>query len=769
MDGINERADKMRGYWRDNLDAINQMKTALGIVASETQAYHSSLSSVIQQLQEMLNSARGLGVNPSQMMNFLAGGGGFGGGGSFPQSGAYSAAMGENTSSQDFSTNPNHVNATIKAGGSVKGTALGREDDSFDDLAGRGGRVGRVGNVPASKAQQMLGQVVAGIVPKASDLPPESDIDNETFQVRMQRRLKENYPNIADVIINQGKESKAAEIAYKKAISMVTRSTGGLGGSVFKKAMGNLGVDLGTIREAQAEGTYVPVRDNEGNQMYYPGTNTPIMSRTGDIPSGGVEEKALKIADKVVDVFGSSLLTKFTEFAGYASIAASIYTGASAISNAIRPYAQIAQAQGGAIGQVDYGRSASQGLSAFIQSGFNLNPFWNMNDIMQAQLNAQALGLRGSNIQQYVNTASQFQQQYGLSAAQTQQILGGGLGVGVDMQNNASAFAFIRALENSSQTSSAYGNQAYMSSLATLAGTGASPAVAAQLAATSTVGAAGDFIAQANGDTDTSLLGTQLGTALMAQFLGTSYMGTYAAEAGSSATKLQGALDATSQQVLSWAGIDTTKQYKDMKEFMHDNMSQAQILQMIMQQVGLSKYAGSAQAALAWAWNATNTTQQFNAKGLAPVATKNKSKTGLGGDVRGGAGMPTNASVFEKLVQAYKSGSVTRSQYQTAMQQYNEGNYMAANIDLNADLQGNSSSSHQSASAHHRSATSDGATRSKQLSALGGNGHKVAVEVNLSNKAAANINLAVKSNTSGFKNGSVPVNRQPVQNFSLNV
>jgi hypothetical protein len=382
-----------------------------------------------------------------------------------------------------------------------------------------------------------------------------------------------------------------------------------------------------------------------------------------------------------------------------------------------------------------------------------------MNDIMQAQMNAQTLGLRGSNIQQYVNIASQFQQQYGLSAAQTQQILGGGLGVGVDMQTNADAFAFIRQLENNTQTSAAYGNQAYMSSLSALVGTGASPTVAAQLAATSAVGAPGNFAAQANGDTDTSLLGTQLGTALMAQFLGTSYMGVYQAEQGSSATKLQGALDATSQQVLSWAGIDTTKQYKDMKEFMHDNASQAQILQMIMQQVGLSKYAGSAFDALQWAWNATNTTQQFNAKGVAPTLAPQPKNLG----VPGRAYDPyTRTSVYNMLTQAYEDKSITKAQYQTARNLYNEGDYTQAGVDLYND-------EHPYKARHHAAlGWNDWRTAGRGYPAKE-HSSKVNVEVNLSNKSTASVNLAIKSNTSGFKNGSVPANRQPVQTFSLGV
>jgi len=758
ISGVTDRADKLRGYFQENLDVVTGIKSILEIVSTQAQANQATFSNLVMQLQEMMNSARGLGgnANMGQAMQML-GFGGNTGAGYFGNtgSGGYSQSI---TSSVDFSTDPN-VQRT-----SINNRFAGKSRDFSDLMSGISGGNGNnivPPNAPPSGGydeeddgrKRVFGNALSQIISPTVN----NQVPNDSLQTRLQAQLKNNYSNIADSIIAQKKEGRAAEVAYRQSTNLITRTLGNRAGSFYKSVLGNLGIDRETLRQAQAEAKYENVLDANGNPTYYPGSTIPIQQRTSEIVSGGTEDKMLKIADHITSIFGSKLLTKFTEFAGYANIASGIYGGAVAIANQARQITGFAQAQGQNVGQVDYGRSAGQALSAFVQSGFNLNPSFSMADVMQAQNNAQALGLRGGNIQQYVNNALQFKTQYGLNAQQTQQIIGGGLAAGVNMGDTANAFAYVRQLENNTQTSTAYGNQAFMTGMSQYAAGGATGVVAAQLGAQAAQFGAGNFVLQAQGATGTELLGTQLGNALMAQALGTSYMGLYATERKSTSAQLQTATYTSDEQILHWAQIDTTTDYQgSQKKFDDKNAGQYMILSAIMSQPSMgsaiNKQGDTPQHAGNWAWGVVKQVQTAKKYG-APVAFTDATASGNvkkivdqtnqaapGGQLRlrGTSSEYVFKQEQEHALEALNKVTqgtinVPKSVYQEAYNAYQSGDYTTATQDIYG---------YKAPSNNNNASTSH-------------------VSLSFNPSTAQALSFSMQNNAAGYTTGTIPLTKIP--------
>ena len=524
----------------------------------------------------------------------------------------------------------------------------------------------------------------------------------------------------------------------------------------IKDIFSSAGIDLQSIRRSQASNTTV---DAEGN-----------ITRTGGIPEG-VETQALKAANAVSRIFLSNVVQNFTKFTGYASIAGNLIGMGQDIAGNIRQYTAMGQAMGGQMGEVNYGRSIGMAGQAFLKSDFNLNPFYSTQDVMQNQIMGMGLGLKGNQLSNYVNTGIQFQTQYGLTAQQAQGIIGTGLGAGVNINQNANAFAQVRNLENSTTTSTAYGNQAYQQGLTSYAGMGATGATAAQLGAQVAGFAANDLVGQAAGLTGTEGIGSVLNNALLAQKMGVSYTGLFGAMRSASSSTISKAQNATQEEILGWAGININATYKDKKDFLNQNQSKIMVLQMILQslvQQGSQSYASAAsspQKAADWAWLIVRQKQQMK-------NSKQKSGSFFGhimGDIGKAAGVAGN--VLNNVVDApgslvgnvvhgindvggFVGGTLTGQSFSQIVKANNQNNAQYDNtigrfVQPGTNLISPIANGISTASRYAGNAVGDAV-------------QKVEVVVGIHPKAMGII-TASKAATAGFNNGKVSPNVQPTR------
>ena len=606
---LTAKATKMREFWEENVEELEGMKSILEIIKTTTQINQSALDNNLQRIQEILSSVRGLGGNMGQAMSMLglAGSPGYGYGSYTGRDYGYGSSP---LASQDFTGTSNAYQeyvlqnpaSYVKNPNALMNRMMLRDSNPYTGtVAGVGGGGRRNPPPPTSSASY-------------------SDDDDE-YQGMFSDRVEPYNTNQGDLrdqlsryknmnsTVPVGDEARAATYAYKDLMNNINRvaGTGRIGSRLAKaaqKALGNSGISPYEIQKAQQNAEVRNIPDPITGQP------TPYYERSAGYSD--IEKKTIKIADQVAHVFGSNLMKAFTKYTGYVNMAGAIYGSAVDVANQIRQITGFAQQQGQVFGQTDYGRTAGMTAQAFLKSGFNLNPFYSMQDVMQAQMSGGALGLKGAGLSNYVNQAMNFKKNYGLDAQQTQQILGAGLASGVGINANAAAFGQVRQLENTTQTSTAYGNQAYLQGMTSFAGMGAQGAVAAQLGVNAANFGAGNFVLQSMGATGTEGMGSTLNNALMAQNLGTSYLGLYAAERTAGAGKLAKAQNASQGQILGWAGIDANAKYKGKNDFFNKNSDKAMVLQMILGTMqGYQKEAQSPQNALNWAWGVVQQKNQL--------------------------------------------------------------------------------------------------------------------------------------------------------------
>ena len=608
-EGLTEKASKMREFWQENLDVLEGMKSILEIVKTTTQINQSALDSNLQRIQEILSSVRGLGGNMGQAMSMLgmAGSPGYNYGNYQGGGGGYSTSP---LASQDFSGTTNAYQqyslqnpmTYVKNPNALMNRMMLRDSNPYaGTVAGFGG--GRRNPPPPTANSASYNDDDDEYRNMFSDRAEPYNTNQGTLRDQLLQYRHQNST------VPMGDEAHAATYAYKDLMNNINRvaGTGRVGTRLARaaqRALGNSGISPYEIQKAQRNADIRNVPD--------PVTGQPTSYYERSSGYSDIEKKTIKIADQVASVFGSNLIKSFTKFNGYAQIASAVYGTAVDVANQVRQFTGFAQQQGQVFGQTDYGRSIGMTGQALFKSGFNLNPFYSMQDVMQAQMSGGALGLKGQGLQTYVNQAMGFKKNFGLDANQTQQILGAGLAAGVGVNTNAAAFAKVRQLENTTQTSTAYGNQAYLQGLTSYAGMGASAGVAAQLGVTTARFGAGNLQLQSMGATGTEGMGSTLNNALMAQNLGTSYLGLYAAERGAKAGTLAKAQNATQSQILGFAGIDANAKYKGKDDFFNKNADKAMQLQMILGTMqGYQKESQSPKNAMNWAWGIVQQKKQL--------------------------------------------------------------------------------------------------------------------------------------------------------------
>ena len=751
-DGLTEKASKMRQFWQENLDVLEGMKSILEIVKTTTQINQSALDSNLQRIQEILSSVRGLGGNMGQAMSMLgmAGSPGYNYGNYQGGGGGYSTSP---LASQDFSGTTNaYQNYTLQnpmtyvknPNQLMNRMMLGDSNPYSGMVAGVGGGGRR--NPPPPTTNSASYNDDDGFDSQYSDSIEPYNTNQGTLRDQLLQYKHQNST------VPMGDEAHAATYAYKDLMRNINRvaGTGRVGSRLARaayKALGNAGISPEEIQKAQRNADIRNVPD--------PVTGQPTSYYERSKGYSDVEKNTLKIADQIAHVFGSNLIKSFTKFTGYANIAGAIYGSAVDVANQVRQITGFAQEQGQVFGETSYKRSAGMTIDAFLKSGGNLNPFFNMQDVIQAQMSGASLGLKNGGLGNYVDTSLKFKQQYGLNAQQTQQILGTGLGAGIGVTQTANAFANVRQLANTTNTSTAYANQAFLQGMTSYAGMGAQGATAASLGAQSAHFGAGNFVLQAMGATGTEGMGSTLNNALMSQNLGTSYLGLYAAERSASATQLATAQNATQAQILGFAGIDASADYKGKNDFFNKNSDKAMILQQILGTMqGYQKEAQSPNNAMNWAWGVVSQGKKLKNKG---ISVDRNTKTGKGN--------AKNRTEHELLAGRSRFGSDIKGEAVTALQKaYNEKDNVGGNARYKTALKDFEAGDFGKALEDlQRKTPTSNKSRSTMGNQASSNVQRVQVEVSVHPKHAQQFTAAVKAGTQGNQTGKIAPNYQPTR------
>jgi hypothetical protein len=627
---ISDRAEAMRKFWQDNVELIERMKSVLDIVQTTIQTNQTSLSNNLTQITEILSQVRGLGGNTAQALQMISMAGGGFGGGQFGNVQQYIAGVGQGPlASQNFAAGMDTTDYNLTNPLSYEGL----QQINRGTQPGTNGRTFKVKTKgPSYSARTSSTDPNDVRVSSFAKLHLESSAVDKGAPDYLQNQLRDDlssrFPSIAKQI-PEGQEVSAGQFAYNYMNNEVANLLGNsaLGRQLnrrFQSYISSAGINMQDIKQSQQDSLYQPKDPESGRLMTTTnqfGQQVPVYTRD-TIPQGGVEEQTLKLANVFAQVLNSKFAAGVSNTLGRIGQVSAVYGAAQDIMGGVRQLTGFAQQQGDLYGTTSYARSAGLGLQAWINSGFNLNSKYSTQDYMQAQVMGMGLGLKGAALTQYANNAMQMKANFGMNAQQAQGLTGAALAAGVSQSANLAGVTAERNLASATpNTSTAYTDQAYASGMQTAAALGLSGNAAAQAGVSAAQTSAGNLVAQSMGITGTEGVGTPLMNALMAQQLGTSYTGLGATLGNTSNSKFQNAVNASEEEILGWAGINTKASYKDEKEFRKQNGQQLGVLQLILQglpDAAHQKAGASYQATYTWAWMIVKKHQTLDTKPKKP-------------------------------------------------------------------------------------------------------------------------------------------------------
>ena len=646
FDDLGKRVSKIKEAFDDVLNVVNNIKGAVELIGQIQIGNQTALNSSMQLVNEILSSVKGLGGNIGNAMSLVQmanGNAGFGPGAT-------------STSSQDFSGMVDRIN--MKGGYDQVGNRSQNQSD-YGDYVDRVQRytenpfdVPRPVGVPPSGPMDPMYTArtpdpagVGGATGPStlSGYGITRSVPGRSVHDKIRDELSSRYTSLYDLnesmnggIIPAGKEGRAASLSYGYAMKTLNRTVGRIPFigkdlmNMFGDVMESKGVTPDNIRRSEANNTITGID---------PATGERYTTRTAGIPEHGAERKALDVANKVAKIFGNKMVTAFTEYAGYAGIAA---TFAENVAGYARQLTGYAQAQGSLSGQVNLGQSINTGFSDFVRSDFGLNPNFSFQDVQQNRMNGMALGLKNNQLNQYIGLGLNAQTSFGMSAQQAQSFYGAAIGAGVDLNTAAQGLRSIRALQsNSTLMSSNYSTYAQAQAQNQTMSVGAT-GLASQQAALNAVAFGGGTsakqagILQSAGMTGTEMLSSTIGQVLLAQQLHTNLTGLYATMQNTSGTKLSQAIAGEGVAILQKLGINP-----DDPNVNQEIINKAFILSQALPQFGITN-ANTMQLAVAWAQTVIKQYQvqkktgplrvqgQENAPKLTPaqVAAVNSSESG---------------------------------------------------------------------------------------------------------------------------------------------
>lgn len=898
VEGVTDKADRMREYFQGNVDIISGMKSLLEAIQSINQANQTTIGNNITLISELLNSVKGLNGDITHAMQLVN------------QAAGAMQGVGGGVNIGNTSTNSQNFSGLVQNERRVEPTSpIGYDEREKEGVTGTTA-VNPVSSVvktnvvnPTNPIQQQIvqqqqhqqppgptppgpGPILPPIPPRpprppirGPGSPPPGDDDNNQplwkFWKRTRPRVatqqpvgaqnnsqvtgedqqyygeprgvKQSVDQIelrdylranADMLYERaqgtnaipvGGEHKAAEYAYANMLRQMKTVAnvlpGNLGRQIMAHAQGalyNYGsldpriggpIDMESIKRAQKDNTDY-LKDANGNIQYRTFVDSsgveqkmPLMQRTSGSYTP-VEQAAIQIANTVSKVMSSPAGQYGTMAVSAYGLGKSLYGGAQSITDYIGQYAQNAQAQAQAFGTVSYTRSANNYMQALEESGFGLNPLISTAQVQQMQMQGAALGLRGSALSNFVEQAKNNQIEYGMSSAASQNLENTALGAGISTNDIMNANAQVRQIEANSQTSTTYGSLALATGAMGSATMGAGSAAAATMGVQAVNFGKGDLIAQSYGMTGQEGTGTQLNNVLMSQALGTSYLGLFAAERKAKGSDLARAQNKSDEQILGWAGIDTTSAYKNKDDFLNKNQNQIMVLSTLLSDPSmgskLNNIGSSPQASADWAWNVVKQHQNFSKSDAANKAEQQQgffrhlwgdvshpilsgidkaigagkaAATDIGHAVRDTVDAP--GSVIGNIVHGANYGIEFAKATTDAITQGHDINIGSVGKAADADNRSYDNSlgrylqplstqntnwiatnTHKAWNNAYETMTT---SQDGPMQGFRGQNTPQQIEVNIHPNAKSLITAAVKNGTNGFNSGAVPPNKQPTR------
>jgi hypothetical protein len=198
------------------------------------------------------------------------------------------------------------------------------------------------------------------------------------------------------------------------------------------------------------------------------------------------------------------------------------YKGLYQLAESARGITKYAQKMGNAYGTVDYSRTLSDTVGDFARSGFGLNPFYSFKNVQEARLyGASVVGFKGSSLNNFIDTAMQMQESYGINSQQFSQYYNAAASFGMNLNDYVNMFGAERNITAGSYMTTSYADQAALTGAGTFAGLGVSSSTSSILGALGVTYGVDNKVIQSMGATGYELMGTMYGQAMMAQALGT--------------------------------------------------------------------------------------------------------------------------------------------------------------------------------------------------------------------------------------------------------
>jgi hypothetical protein len=553
---------------------------------------------------------------------------------------------------------------------------------------------------------------------------------------------------------------------------------GGAIGSRIKNIISGYGITPEAIASSEKTGWQQSGVDEYGQPQY---------SRTQGIPTG-VEQSAMTLANAVARIVDSKFASTVMKGAGYASMAANAYGIPADIAAQVRQYTNVGQAQGNVFGTVDYSRSLGMGIQSFLHSDLNLNPFYSSADYQNAMLQGASMGLRGSQLTNYADIAMKAKTQWGMSAQGTASLVAGGLGLGVTADQNLNTYAQVRQITAGTDTSTAYGLQAYTAGMQNAGLYGGLTGNAAAVAGVNAVNfGANNLQLQAAGFTGMEGVGSTIQNALMAQSMGVSYQNLFSATRNMSGAAYSSAVNMSQEKIIQMAGINTKMHYSSQSDFFNKNSGRAMVLQMLLSSMaqngdpGLAGAAASPKRALLWAWGIVRQRQSMNQKPGSFLShilddvrgAASRTIDDIGHDVRNVVDAPGSlvGNVAHGLVTAaaYAGGTFegeSLSQMRQTAHNWNHGYDETVGMAIQPGKPiSNLAAIFSRAVTNKRTWSSEGQSTAG-LDYTGQSNSKfnqVSVQVSIHPHAKGLITAAVKQGSKGFDSGGVSPNVQPTR------
>ena len=530
MEGIISRADRIRTFFKDNVDLLSQMKEILQLISSINEANQSAMNTNLQAIREMMTSVTRMGGNISDVTKLVASA-------SPAHAGAASGAQtvqdlsavlmqqmmfsGANNTTRE-AAQPDDFSKEGKRRASMLGRRMRsrqappagygggrRESDTdpedYEDTGGYGGAGYR-----APRASEPT-EYTRRPITKVSPLLRGSET-GYLAEIERVRRTLETNPDFEGYRKSRGFRDGREEYAALDAYDYSTRRIDSIFGTR------GIGGKIGGYVKRRSYGSRQDIKDEIDRLMATTADEHAWESAYND--PNNVLNKVLKRASTQAGQGGAlGALGKMGSLYGD-------YKILSDIAGIARVGTQYAQQQGGVFGTVDYGRTAGLTMDAGLRSGFGLNPFYSFKDASQAQNYGGGIGYRGAALTSYENVANRMQTQLGMSQQQTAQAVGGMQNYGMGAQQTMQMLSSVR---NAGQ-----GSQFFNASAATQAAiTAQGSAMGWGSTGSGTLGnIASKFSSYSptmagTGLTGQDLMNTQFGTALVANSLGVSYNSMY--------------------------------------------------------------------------------------------------------------------------------------------------------------------------------------------------------------------------------------------------